>query len=98
MNGVFEGDLGGGVIKKRLALNEGKSGGARSIIFFKQGSNLFYFDGWAKDGTKKGAKEIEDDQLEGFREQAKIYLRSDATAIKKLVDAGIVREVTCNEN
>lgn len=41
MNGRFEGDLGGGVIKKRIAINAGKSGGARTIIFFKLGTHLF---------------------------------------------------------
>lgn len=42
MNSCFEADLGGGVLKKRLALQSGKSGGARSIIFFKKGSHVFF--------------------------------------------------------
>lgn len=39
--GVFEADLGGGVIKKRLALHQGKRGGARTVIFFRQGTTWF---------------------------------------------------------
>ncbi|MEY7730835.1 type II toxin-antitoxin system RelE/ParE family toxin [Morganella morganii] len=42
MSGVYEANLGGGVIKKRLALpGRGKRSGARTIIFFKAGQNLF---------------------------------------------------------
>lgn len=36
MQGIWEADLGSGVIKKRLPLQQGKSGGARTIIFLNQ--------------------------------------------------------------
>lgn len=31
--GIWEADLGGGVIKKRLPLQKGKRGGARTVLF-----------------------------------------------------------------
>lgn len=96
--GIFEADLGGGVIKKRVALTKGKSGGARTIVFFKANTNLFFYDGWDKDGTKKGAKEIEDDELLAYKKLAKAYLKLDATAMKSLIKSRTFREVECNEN
>ena len=40
MQGIWEADLGSGVIKKRLPLQQGKSGGARTIIFFKSANHV----------------------------------------------------------
>ncbi|WP_370621722.1 type II toxin-antitoxin system RelE/ParE family toxin (plasmid) [Citrobacter portucalensis] len=34
MNGLFDADLGGGVIKKRVPLGAGKSSGMRTVVFF----------------------------------------------------------------
>jgi hypothetical protein len=47
--GLIDADLGGGVIKQRLARpNEGKSGGFRSIVLFRSGENAFFvFDSCA---------------------------------------------------
>ncbi|MFU0919392.1 type II toxin-antitoxin system RelE/ParE family toxin [Kluyvera sichuanensis] len=49
--GVWEANLGGGVIKKRLPLQQGKSGGARTVIFFKYDRHIFFYDGWAKNSV-----------------------------------------------
>lgn len=95
--GEFEADLGGGVKKKRISLNAGKSNGARSVVFFKDGSNVFFYDGWPKDGTKKGAKEIEDDQLTDYKILAKGYLKANEEQLKKLTASGTFREVQCEE-
>lgn len=41
--GLIDADLGGGVIKQRIARrNKGKSGGFRSIILFRSGGNTFF--------------------------------------------------------
>lgn len=45
MHGNFEADLGGGVKKKRIPLHAGKSGGVRSVVFFKREGNLFFYGG-----------------------------------------------------
>ncbi|QTF07215.1 type II toxin-antitoxin system RelE/ParE family toxin [Brenneria izadpanahii] len=97
MNGDFEADLGGGVLKKRLALQSGKSGGARSIIFFKKGSNVFFFDGWRKNQiTRKGAKEIEEDVLKTYKDFAEVFLQYDAAMITRLKKVKQLREVNCD--
>lgn len=96
MNGRFEGDLGGGVIKKRIAINAGKSGGARTIIFFKLGTHLFFADGWKKNQVRKNAKEIPDDELEIYRDIAGDLLRLNAKQITQLIQAKELREVNCD--
>jgi len=49
MEGRFEADYGGGVIKKRVAnKGRGKSGSARTIVAFKKGHHCFYVYGFEK--------------------------------------------------
>jgi len=95
----FEANLGGGVIKKRISLQEGKRGGARTIIFFRFNHHLFFYDGWAKSRlSDKRAKEIEDDQLESYRRLAKALLKADQEQLNALCKSGFLREVKSNEN
>lgn len=96
MAGRYEANLGGGVIKKRLPLRSGKSGGARSVIFFKTGKHLFFADGWKKSATSSTKKEIEDDELETYKDLAKEFFRYDLTIINRLLSKNFLREVTCN--
>ncbi|ANW90287.1 hypothetical protein NM3164_1850 [Neisseria meningitidis NM3164] len=43
-NGLIDADLGGGVIKQRIARQgQGRSGGYRSLILFKQADRAFSF-------------------------------------------------------
>ena len=68
--GTIDADLGGNVIKQRIArLGQGKSGGYRTIIVFKKGDKAFFIYGFAKserenidknetDVFKKSAKEL----------------------------------------
>ena len=47
--GLIDADLGGGVIKQRLARQgQGKSGGFRSIILFRRREMAFFVYGFAK--------------------------------------------------
>ncbi|WP_118986876.1 type II toxin-antitoxin system RelE/ParE family toxin [Photorhabdus sp. CRCIA-P01] len=95
MAGSYEANLGGGVIKKRIPLlGKGKSGGARTIIFFKVGKHLFFADGWAKsDLSSKGAKEIEDDVLASYKDLAKDLLDFNDTQINKMIELSLLVEV-----
>lgn len=94
--GQFEADLGGGVIKKRLAMKgQGKSGGVRVIIFFKINNHLFFADGWTKNTVNaKGTKEIEDDELEAYKKLAAEFLNFDEKTINNLISKGILEEIT----
>ena len=97
-NGIFGADLGGGVIKKRIALdNKGKSGGARTVIFFRSGTHVFFADGWAKSNVKKGRKEIEDDILETYKDLADMFLNYSETDIAQQIKHGLLSEVKNNE-
>ena len=47
--GLIDADLGGGVIKQRIARKgQGKSGGFRSVILFRQGERAFFVYAFAK--------------------------------------------------
>jgi len=66
--GLIDADLGGGVIKQRLAREgRGKSGGFRSIILFRRSSKAFFVYGFAKSDRDN----IRRDELKAFRTLAK---------------------------
>lgn len=47
--GLVDADLGGGVVKKRVALpGRGKSGGTRTLVATNRGSRWFFMFGFAK--------------------------------------------------
>jgi len=47
--GLMAADLGGGVIKQRIARHgQGKSGGFRTLIVFRAGTRAFFVHGFAK--------------------------------------------------
>nr|WP_314251797.1 type II toxin-antitoxin system RelE/ParE family toxin [Eikenella halliae] len=61
-NGLIDADLGGGVIKQRIARKgQGKSGGYRSLILFKHGERAFFMYAFAKsDRENITAQELAD--------------------------------------
>jgi len=62
--GLVDADLGSGVIKQRIARKgQGKSGGFRSIVLFRQGERSFFVYGFAK----KDRDNIRKDELKAFR-------------------------------
>ncbi len=69
--GLIDADLGGGVIKQRIArAGEGKSGGSRSILLFKKDNRAVYVYGF----EKKDVANIDRRELEAFRELAEVVL------------------------
>ena len=47
--GLIDADLGGGVIKQRVARpGQGKSGGFRTVVFYRAGQRAFFIYGFAK--------------------------------------------------
>ena len=92
--GLIDGDLGGGVIKQRIARpNEGKSGGFRSIVLFRRGDKAFFVYGFPKSARSN----LQKDELKGFRELADVMLGYDKTALTKALKSGAIVEVTCHE-
>ena len=88
---MIDADLGGGVIKQRIARRgAGKSGGFRTIILFRAGTRAFFVDGFAKNEQDN----IRDDELAAFRMLADSLLNYDAAAIAKAIANGTLTEVT----
>jgi hypothetical protein len=92
--GVIDADLGGGVIKQRIArAGEGKSGGSRSIILFRKGDRAVFVYGF----EKKDLANIRSDELEAFRELATVILGYSAREIEWMVEAGALFKVEAPE-
>jgi hypothetical protein len=83
--GVVDADLGGGVIKQRIArAGEGKSGGSRSIIVFRRGDRAVYVYGF----EKKDQAKIRSRELEAFRKLAKLVLGYTLADMAREIAAG----------
>jgi hypothetical protein len=89
-NGLVDADLGGGVIKQRLARpGAGKSKGYRSIVLYKQGERAFFVFGFPKSDLGN----IRDDEEEQFKKAAKVILALTDEQIRKLIENGQFEEV-----
>jgi len=76
--GQIDADLGGGVIKQRIARpGQGRSKGYRTIILFRRGAKAFFVDGFAKSRRAN----INDDEEQQFKEAAKIVLSLTENAL-----------------
>ena len=70
--GLVDADLGGGVIKQRIARPGGsKSKGYRSIVLFRKGERAFFVYGFAKSdlGNIRDDLGLTDDQIRQFVEK-----------------------------
>jgi len=76
--GQIDADLGGGVIKQRIARpGQGRSKGCRTIILFRRGAKAFFVYGFAKSRRAN----INDDEEQQFKEAAKIVLSLTENAL-----------------
>ena len=92
--GKIDADYGGGVIKQRIARpNEGKSGGYRSIILFRQGERSFFVYGFAKSELDN----IDESDEWGFKELAKTLLAASDRELEHLAGDGKYIEVKCDD-
>lgn len=98
-NGLPGDLLGKFTFKKRLSLpGVGASDGARSIIFFNKGDNVFFFDMYLKSElSKKKGKEIEDDEIEAYCRMGKDFVAMTPTDITKLLTSKELIEVICDD-
>lgn len=91
--GLIDADLGGGVIKQRIARpGAGMSGGYRSILIYRQGKKAFFVFGFPKSNLGN----IGDDEVEQFKKAAKSILALSDNQIRKLIESGQFEEVTTN--
>jgi hypothetical protein len=91
--GLIDADLGGGVVKQRVARQgAGKSGGFRTIILFRIHDRAIFVHGFAK--SEQG--NIRDDELAAFKMLAVEMMAYGADAIAKSIGNGTLTEVMCN--
>jgi hypothetical protein len=92
--GLVDADLGGGVVKQRIARQGGgKSGGFRTIILFRIGERAFFVHGFAKNEQDN----VRDDELAAFKLLAAEMLAYDDAALAKAIANGTLTEVVCND-
>ena len=88
--GLVDADLGGGVIKHRIARpGESKSKGYRSIVVYRKGDKSFFVYGFPKSDLGN----IRDDELEQFKKAAKTILSLSDEQIRQLIANGQFEEV-----
>ena len=82
--GLIDADLGGGVIKQRIArAGQGKSGGYRSIIFFRRGEYALFAYGFAKSDRAN----VYPDEVAEFKKIAKgFFLLTDKQIESMLIE------------
>jgi hypothetical protein len=91
--GLIDADLGGEVIKQRLARRgAGKSGGYRTIILFRRGGRAFFVFGFAKSDRAN----LEAEELKGFRRLAKRMLGFTEQELAQALKAGAIKELKCD--
>jgi len=88
--GKTEANLGGNVYKVRVARhNEGKSGGYRVIVLFRNGDKTFYVYGFAKSEKDN----INEKELKNIKEIAKDYFSLTAEQLEKRKKCGQLIEL-----
>ena len=89
-NGLIDADLGGGVVKKRIALPGcGKRGGARTLVATNKGNRWFFVFGFEKNDRAN----ISDDELEGLKELAAHLLDRTPHQLGVAVKDGALQEI-----
>ncbi len=89
-NGQIDADLGGGVIKQRVArVGEGKRGGYRTLILYRSADRAFFVYGFAKSDIGN----ITSDEKEALRKLASTVLNLTDDQLNELVKQGDYKEV-----
>ncbi|MBK1724997.1 type II toxin-antitoxin system RelE/ParE family toxin [Thiocystis violacea] len=88
--GLIDADLGGGVIKQRLARpGQGRSGGYRTLILYRQAHRAFFVYGFAKSQQAN----ISDEEETAFKNAARHVLELTDEQLSALIQNGQFSEV-----
>lgn len=88
--GLVDADLGGGLIKQRVAREgQGRSGGYRMLVAYRARGRAVFLYGFAKNEQEN----IGPDELESLREIAAAWLDAAAERIASAVEAKELQEV-----
>jgi hypothetical protein len=92
--GIIDADLGGGVIKQRVARpGGGRSGGYRVLLAYRAGHRAVFLYGFAK----RERENIDPDELLTLREIAAKWLAADAKHIAQALNEGVLQEMAYDE-
>ena len=92
--GLVDADLGGGVIKQRVArTGQGRSGGYRTFIAYRMKDRSVFLYGFAKNEREN----INDDELATLREIAAGWFNADKESLERAVEIGVLQEVHYEE-
>lgn len=92
--GLIDAELGGGVIKQRVArAGRGRSSGYRVLIAYRAGHRAVFLYGFAK----RERDNIEQDELTTLRAIAAAWLAADAKRIDEALKDGALKEVVYDE-
>ena len=92
--GLVDADLGGHVVKKRIARpGQGKRGGTRVIVATRMADRWFFLYGFGKNERTT----IDQDELKGFQELAKQYLALNDRQLEHAINSGVFTEV-CHDH
>lgn len=92
--GLIDADLGGGILKKRIALpGRGKSAGARTLVASRKGTKWFFVFGFEKNERAN----ISDAELEALQGLATELLALTAKELATALNDGALEEI-CHDN
>src|SRR3972149_6097222 len=92
--GLIDAELGGGVVKKRIALpGRGKRGGARTLVATSRGSRWFFVFGFEKNERAN----VSDEQLEALQDLAADLLARTPAQLDAAVADGTLQEI-CHDD
>lgn len=88
--GLIDADLGGGLIKQRVArTSRGKRGGYRMLVAYRAGDRAFFLFGFAKNDMGN----IDDQRLGELRILGDVWLTADDGTIEGSLAAGRIMEI-----
>ncbi len=92
--GLIDADLGAGLIKQRVARpGAGRSGGYRTLMFFRSGERSVFAFGFAKSDQGN----IDEKDEADLKKASKLTLGFAQGEIDRLVEAGTLIEVKCHD-
>jgi len=92
--GLIDADLGGGLIKQRVARRgQGRSRGYRVIVAYRLKDRAVFLLGFAKNEKEN----ISHNELEFLREVAKNWLAANTAKIQRETDIGNLKEIDYGE-
>ena len=92
--GLVDADLGGGLIKQRVARQgQGRSSGYRVLVAYRAKDRAVFLFGFAK----KDRENINSDELVFLRELANNWLTADNPKIQKEIETGNLQEIEDDE-